>query len=410
MKYICNGKSSRLLRTKILKNYLKRIEDNTYYSKSWYYEPFRFGRLKKIGGKTIVFNQLAPTGYSKTGNGGTAFETGTRIIAGNKYYIAYKRDANNSTTNCRVYVRADGTNRTLGEILPVGGALESKGIYIAEYGGVSNGTAGANEGNAWMYQNTGGANITVTNLMIVDLTTTFGAGNEPTLAECEQIFVNDNYPHNDGELKSAAVNNIQIGTGEHYHYINKKIPVQVQALDGYGMSAGNVYNSIEFDSGKVYFHKRVASVDLGTLNYERDTSYSGDCYYFYFQINNAKKGVEQTKPNLICPLYDIVNSDFLTRLSLNDKELTLYNNNNTFCVRNDTYTTAAAFKTAMAGVMLQYELAEEKVIDITRLFARNFDYFNIEGDTLDITFENSLNGLHIPIPNAEEFYFDPEEE
>ena len=65
---------------------------------------------------------------------------------------------------------------------------------------------------------------------------------------------------------------------------------------------------------------------------------------------------------------------------------------------------AAAFKAAMSGVMLYYELSEEVITDITDLI----------GDTLQepltveaggsLTFRNSSgNSYQVPVPNTEEY-------
>lgn len=51
--------------------------------------------------------------------------------------------------------------------------------------------------------------ISVKNLMIFDLTAMFGSGNEPTTAEeFEKMFPNGYYPYNEGELMSMSVNNV----------------------------------------------------------------------------------------------------------------------------------------------------------------------------------------------------------
>lgn len=50
------------------------------------------------------------------------------------------------------------------------------------------------------FQYTGGAAVgdygELRNVNIIDLTATFGAGNEPTLEECRRIFTKDYYPYN----------------------------------------------------------------------------------------------------------------------------------------------------------------------------------------------------------------------
>lgn len=48
------------------------------------------------------------------------------------------------------------------------------------------------------------------NYNFIDLTQMFGVGNEPTLEECKQIFTDDYYPYNEGELISASSKSIEI--------------------------------------------------------------------------------------------------------------------------------------------------------------------------------------------------------
>lgn len=47
------------------------------------------------------------------------------------------------------------------------------------------------------------SDVTLSNLMLIDLTQMFGSGNEPTLEECKQIFSADYYEYNAGELLSV---------------------------------------------------------------------------------------------------------------------------------------------------------------------------------------------------------------
>lgn len=94
---------------------------------------------------------------------------------------------------------------------------------------------------------------------LVDLTQMFGAGNEPTLEQCREIFANESYPYNAGTLTSADVTAVQVG--------DKVIPLPNSISL---KSAGSVYDSLEFyeQDGKYYqkHTQRVGMVDLGTLS------------------------------------------------------------------------------------------------------------------------------------------------
>ena len=51
--------------------------------------------------------------------------------------------------------------------------------------------------------------IKAKNAMMIDLTQMFGAGNEPTLEECQKIFSADYYPYNAGEIKSFPIKKVK---------------------------------------------------------------------------------------------------------------------------------------------------------------------------------------------------------
>lgn len=107
--------------------------------------------------------------------------------------------------------------------------------------------------------------------------------------------------------------------------------------------------------------RRYGIVDLGTLDYERDTSY--DNPFFYATIDDIGR-VSPIKPkiNIFC------SEKYLVVDSTSMKSFGASADNNTICkeigasrkkilIRDDSYTDAQAFKTAMSGIYLVYELA-----------------------------------------------------
>lgn len=110
---------------------------------------------------------------------------------------------------------------------------------------------------------------------------------------------------------------------------------------------GDVYES----TGKVA--RKYGIVDLGTLAWSRTTSYANPFFYTngqnYIAISN----------NMICPKYSTVDpegSSWFGGTYNVDKTITIASSGNQLFVRDDSYTDAATFKTAMSGVYLVYEL------------------------------------------------------
>ena len=72
-------------------------------------------------------------------------------------------------------------------------------------------------------------------------------------------------------------------------------------------------------------------------------------------------------------------------------------------VRDTAYTDATAFKQAMSGVMLYYELANPIVTDISALIPDDFlRNLTVEAGG-SVTFKNSNDNYHIPVPSEEEY-------
>ena len=117
-----------------------------------------------------------------------------------------------------------------------------------------------------------------------------------------------------------------------------------------------VDNNIKWD-GDVYdasgvVTRRYGVVDLGTLGWTlNDTSYE---YAFFYSNVNARKG---GSVNFICSKY--TNYGHERNEMTADKEIATWNTvlHKYITIRDSSYTDAAAFKAAMSGVYLVYELA-----------------------------------------------------
>ena len=225
--------------------------------------------VKKVGGRTIVWNQIAAESMYRTDGsvsvGVTCTHTekgftltGTTNATSNSYMIREKFPSS------RVYA-VKGTPVQSGIAL----RLSTNG---STYTTVSEGfvfTSNA-DSSVWTYiaikPSATGIEVNLEwTPQIFDLTTMFGAGNEPTTyEEFAAMFPAEYYEYNAGTLMSAGVTDIVTMNGadtvDAY-----TVPAEVQALAGYGMTCPNRTNYIDFEAKK--FYQYVGSVDLSTLTW-----------------------------------------------------------------------------------------------------------------------------------------------
>lgn len=226
--------------------------------------------------------------------------------------------------------------------------------------------------------------------LLIDLTQMFGAGNEPTLEQCREIFASESYPYNAGTLTSADVTAVQVGDNV------IQLPNSISLK-----SAGSVYDSLEFyeQDGKYYqkHTQRVGVVDLGTLTWNY-TSNANNQYRFYAPIANIKPNDRYDDvANCLCIKYqtDIANNVFA---NIKDKTIAVPIKSEIW-IHDSTYNNVGDFTTAMQGVLLYYELATPIVI-VTEVDNR-FDAVDCNaGDK--ITFVGNPD-YHLPVPNEEEY-------
>lgn len=189
----------------------------------------KLASVKKIGGRTIVWNQLVSDGnfqlvrkwstqrvnpiadngeltctVTVAGAGSNAFacDNNTKTVVGHKYYI---------TTNW--YIAS--TNASSGFVCGLRGALPASPIpgnpdVWNKYSTIGTVTNSSSIFIATLGGDTEVGDIfKIKNVMVTDLTKMFGAGNEPsTPEEFEALFPEDYYPYNDGELMSMPVNEV----------------------------------------------------------------------------------------------------------------------------------------------------------------------------------------------------------
>lgn len=185
-----------------------------------------------------------------------------------------------------------------------------------------------------------------------------------------------------------------------YHSNVYQIPEAIRNLPGYGWSAGTAKNWVDYENKKYY--QCVQSVDLGTLEW-----FAGESGKVNFQTSQVT-GQKLTKnynilPNIICSKYLAKTQNAMWGKTSVTGITTNASVDGYVYVNDASYTDAAAFKQAMSGVILYYELANPVVTDISTLIPDDF-LRNIEVEAGgSVTFKNSNDNYHIPVPSEEEY-------
>ena len=355
--------------------------------------------VKNIGGRSIMWNQLVkpvPTVVTQAGvkftfsNDGIITLNGTATTTGNAVSLQS--------------VKNQKGHKYLMVANPLSGVYGKDQLQFSSqsYGqdSTGHGTIITNESSneKWYYTLYVYEGVTYDNVklqpQIYDLTAMFGSGNEPTtVEEFEKIFPADYYPYNAGEVVRTGVTEVAVGDTAY------PIPEAIKALPGYGWSAGTARNYVDYENKKYY--QCVGSVDLGTLTWTAGESVSFKTHHLAGQKLTKSYSIA---PNFICPKYSTkTQNESWGKTSITGISAT--SNVNGYIYVNDTsYTDATAFKQAMQGVMLYYELETPIVTDISSLIPDDF-LRNIEVEAKgSVTFKNS-NGddYRIPVPSEEEY-------
>lgn len=353
----------------------------------------RMMSVKNIGGRSIVFNQMVDLSKSKetTADGVTFTFSGDGIVAlngtsnkeGNSIAVAVIKNMKDH----KYLIIASPLSNVYG----VGQLLFTSQVYGADTTGhgaiIVNGSSNA----TWYYTLYLYNGVTYDNVklqpQIFDLTAMFGSGNEPTtVEEFEAMFPADYYPYNAGEIVSAGTEEVAVGDTAH------QIPDTIKALPGYGWSAGTARNYVDYENKK--YVQCVNSVDLGTKNW---LMYKDGDYTPFFYLNGISD-IRGGTPNFLCSKYQYA------KIGVTDNVTGLYVLESTIVrVRDTAYTDATAFKQAMQGVILYYELETPIVTDISSLIPDDF-LRNIEVEAKgSVTFKNSNDSYRIPVPSEEEY-------
>lgn len=230
--------------------------------------------------------------------------------------------------------------------------------------------------------------------------------NKKFITPSDAFYVRFTLPPSYGNVYKNDIALIAGSSGSYtpYHQTWYPIPEAIRALTGYGWSAGNAKNYVDYENKK--YVQCVNSVDLGTLDWEFNTT-SAVGHHFYApakHLNFKYLGIFGTTVyNALCSKYRTVarSSNVFVDKTLTIDGATVVSQ---IQVKDTAYTDATAFKQAMQGVILYYELETPIVTDISSLIPDDF-LRNIEVEAKgSVTFKNS-NGdsYRIPVPSEEEY-------
>lgn len=359
--------------------------------------------VKSVGGRSIVFSQLIPDSIihvTVTIDEDVTEDKWLKQIVADTSPIARaighkvlgKCIRNTSNPNSYVTVRFGNNNVSISNgserytttengiyTLP-SGVGNPPPLYFRAFAGATAGTYGFT-------------------LQLYDLTAMFGAGNEPsTVEEFEKMFPADYYPYNVGEIASAGVTEVAVGD------TTNPIPEAIRNLPGYGWSAGTARNYVDYENKR--YVQCVQSVDLGTLDWKFNTT-SAIGHHFYAPADHLNfkylGAFGTTVYNVLCSKYMTVarNSHVFVDKTLAIDGVTVVSQ---IQVKDTAYTDdTTAFKQAMQGVMLYYELATPIITDISDLKPDDF-LRNIEVEAGgSITFKGSNDDYRIPVPSELEY-------
>lgn len=365
--------------------------------------------VKSVGGRSIVFNQIfQPRKEANNGVTVTADSGGTNTINGTTTasYInfrdvtpeqnkigkyAFKLLILNNPDNIEMGFGFLNRSKSTPKITRGSSAVIYNQTQSEIALGKATGISGFAVGTVF--------NDVKIKIQIFNLTAMFGEGNEPSTAEeFEKMFPAAYYPYNAGEIISAGTEEVVVGDTTY------PIPEAIRNLPGYGWSAGTAKNWVDYENKK--YIQCVDSVDLGTLGWGiNTTSAVGRHFYGYVRPLNFKYlGVFGTTVyNVLCSKYRTVPRSSNVFV---DKTITIDGVDDIVSqvqIKDTAYTDATAFKQAMSGVILYYELANPIVTDISTLIPDDF-LRNIEVEAGgSVTFKNSNDNYHIPVPSEEEY-------
>ena len=243
-----------------------------------------YASLEQIGGKTLVWNQLMYDGqFTDVTNWTANASPSTFTFSTVNNVLKVTRDsgsANLLLINAVNRQTSIATHKYYMSADISGDVSRSVRLYAGSgYTNVATDTTLANYSTIVTASNAGAIGIQVVNtqlaingyietknFFVTDLTLLCGAGNEPTTVDqFKTQFPALYYAFTLGTLLSADVTSVVSKDAEDTTIDTYTIPADIQALTGYGWSAGSVYNYIDFE--RKVFVQNVGFVDLSALTF-----------------------------------------------------------------------------------------------------------------------------------------------
>lgn len=264
-------------------------------------------KIRRIQGNTLVFNQLVQNGnFANTSGWSTIadatnfsvsdniasfdfpvstanprIQTTVNIIANHKYYYAGEV-YNPNAINVELFLISNyirfGQNNSFERKSAIFTALNTQAYSIGPRA-IAPSVSGT---------------LQAKNIIVIDLTTMFGSGNEPTAEEFESLFSLAYYAYTPGKLLPFKGEELRTANADETETNDLSLPT----LDFFptGMkSAGSVYDELLPDKAIT----RIGSIDLGTITWTNpSTTGFHQCNEFDF-----KPCSNNSVANIICSLF-----------------------------------------------------------------------------------------------------------
>lgn len=344
--------------------------------------------VKSIGGHSeVIDGEIVSAGTE------SVVEQGKNLLNADDYYAAYKQSDGSYLNNSSDFA---GINIPIGKYIgktlvatlkATVSAQPTSFFWLARIDGARVESSYA-KGERVPANTTGIARLTFTPKTQKDtLSMTYGQGTGDVIVRDIQVEL--------GDAPTAYAP---------YHSNVYPIPEAIRNLPGYGWSAGTARNYVDYENKR--YVQCVSSVDLGTVNWAiNSASIVGEHFYGFIDSAKFKRlgAFTTTVHNILCSKYVTVarNSSVFV-----DKTITLDGDSTAVSqiqVKDTAYTDAAAFKQAMQGVILYYELANPIVTDISTLIPDDFlRNLTVEAGG-SITFKGGNDDYRIPVPSEEEY-------